>query len=364
MSKELQPNRELAAHVNAAAVSVEETRVVAEVQARILAAKKFPRNEALAYQRIIEACQRKEFCEGATYMFGRGGASVSGLSIRAAEEFARLWGNIDAQIIELSRKNGVSEMKAIAFDLETNVSNSKIFTVEHVRDTRSGRTQLTDARDVYEMNANLGSRRLRACILALLPEWVLDAAEAQIKKTLAGQTDVPLPDRIARMLTLFSNYGITAAHIEARAGKKIGDFFPEDLAEYVAVFNSIKDGMAKASDFFEVKQPQSGVSAALEQLAKKSMQDGAQASETETAEYTEVKQPSRAERLLKAFAPYNVTAETICNYFDAPNLEALTDEDFAEIGRKYSAIKSGSISAADAFDPLYNPPSGTEFAPE
>ena len=133
------PHRELAEHANAGAVTIEEARAIAQVQAAIISAKKFPRNEVVAFQKIRELCGRYPFAESATYSFQRGFDErgrpnlIKGLSIRAAEEFARIWGNIQFGIVELSRKGGTSEMLAYAYDLETNTRSESTFTVEHAK---------------------------------------------------------------------------------------------------------------------------------------------------------------------------------------------------------------------------------------
>lgn len=255
------PHRELAEHANAGAVTIEEARAIAQVQAAIISAKKFPRNEMIAFQKIKEICGRYAFAESATYSFQRGFDErgrpnlVKGLSIRAAEEFARIWGNIQFGMKELSRKGGTSEMLAYAYDLETNTLSDSVFTVEHVRDTKQGRKTLTDSRDIYELNANLSSRRLRARILSLIPMYILEAAEEIIAKTVAaGAGDVPLSDRIANMLGAFAKLGVKAEHLEKYFEKDIKDFFPEDLAQCIAIFNSIKEGATTPADWFDVKR--------------------------------------------------------------------------------------------------------------
>jgi hypothetical protein len=48
--------------------------------------------------------------ETAFYSYPRGGQTVSGASIRFAEELARCWGNIEYGIKELSRDKDKSEM--------------------------------------------------------------------------------------------------------------------------------------------------------------------------------------------------------------------------------------------------------------
>lgn len=144
-------------------------RQAQEVQAAMVIAKRFPRNEVDSFNRILRSCQRKSLAETATYEYPRGGAKVTGPSIRLAEAMAQNWGNIDFGITELEQSNGESQVMAYAWDLETNTRQTKIFTVPHIRGTKKGNIPLTDPRDIYEMVANQGARRLRACILGIIP---------------------------------------------------------------------------------------------------------------------------------------------------------------------------------------------------
>ena len=173
-------------HVSAGTVSIESERAIAEAQGALVVAKRFPRDEAKAFARVMDACRRPSLAAVAMYAFPRGGETISGPSIRLAEELARSWGNIDFGLRELSRKDGVSEMEAYAWDLETNTKSAQRFTVRHVRDTRQGQKVLTDERDIYELTANQGGRRLRARILAVIPPDLVDAAVEECRRTMAG----------------------------------------------------------------------------------------------------------------------------------------------------------------------------------
>lgn len=251
----------LAEHVNAGTIEIESSRAIAEAQGKLVIAKRFPRDEARAYAKIIESCKRRGLAEEATYAFPRGGQTVSGPSIRLAEELARTWGNIDYGIRELSRKDGVSEMEAYAWDLETNTSSSQKFTVRHIRDTRGGGQALTDERDIYELTANQGARRLRARILAILPPDIVEAALVECKKTLAGNNEVPIADRVRRMVRSFEKYGVSAAMIEARLGHSMDNTLPDELAELHEIFNSLKNGVSKAGDWFGGAKPDPQIAA-------------------------------------------------------------------------------------------------------
>src|SRR5574340_1669066 len=164
-------------------------REVAEVQGAIVLAKKFPRNQIEAMDRILNACQRPSLAEGALYSYARGGTDITGPSIRLAEVAAQNWGNLQFGIRELEQRNGESTVEAYAWDMETNVRQAKVFQVAHKRHTKKGSYQLEDPRDIYEMVANQGARRLRACILAVIPGDVTEAAVAQCEATMKSKAD-------------------------------------------------------------------------------------------------------------------------------------------------------------------------------
>ena len=250
--------RALAPGVNAGAVSIESDRAIAEAQGRLTIAKRFPRDEAKAYKAVMEACSRPSLADAAAYAYPRAGQTVTGPSIRLAEELARCWGNISYGITELSRGEGYSEMEAWASDDEANVRTSQKFTVRHIRDTKGGGKALSDERDVYELTANMGGRRLRARILAVIPTHIKDDAVETCRRTLAGKIDEPLPDRINKAVVVFARMGVTSEKIEARFGKPVSQMTPDDLADLRAILNSVKDNAAKVEDFFPAPQLTTG----------------------------------------------------------------------------------------------------------
>lgn len=247
-------SRTLAGHVNAATVAIESERAVAEAQGKLVIAKRFPRDEAKAFNKVLEACSRHSLASVAMYSYPRGGQTVSGPSIRMAEELARCWGNLDYGIRELSRRDRESEMEAYCWDMETNVISSQKFTVKHIRDRQQGAKELTDERDIYEITANMGGRRLRARILAILPPDLVDAAVSRCRATMAGNSEQPLVDRIRRMGEAFAKMQITTDMIEKRLGHKLGETTPDELADMMGIYQSIKDGMSGISDWFGAGQ--------------------------------------------------------------------------------------------------------------
>jgi hypothetical protein len=240
-------------NVNQGSAQVEEARAIAQQQASYIIAASRPRDMAKCYAEIITSCKRKKLAENAIYAFPRAGATVSGPSIRLAEEIARCWGNLDYGIIELSQGAGFSEMMAYAIDLETNTRRSTTFVVKHERGTRAGMQVLTDPRDVYEINANMGARRLRAMLLSIIPSDVVDDAVAQCLATQKGPEDVPLEDRIKKLVSAFKDIGVSAARIEARIGRPVGTMTQDEVVEFRNIMRSIKSDVAKTEDFFPLE---------------------------------------------------------------------------------------------------------------
>ena len=243
-------------HDASTAISAETAKAVQEVQAALVIAKKFPRDQNEAYSRIMTACGRKALAENALYAYPKGGQVVTGPSIRLAEMLVQNWGNIDFGIRELSQADGVSEVEAYCWDMQTNSRSRKTFHVKHIRYSKAkGNVDLTDPRDIYEMTANQGARRLRACILAVIPGDVVEAAVEQCEATLNGVSDEPIEDRIKKLVHAFKSLGVSKGMLEARLGHKIEATINAELTTLRTIFKSLKDGMASRDDFFDVEGP-------------------------------------------------------------------------------------------------------------
>jgi hypothetical protein len=169
---------------------------------------------------------------------------------------AQSWGNLDCGVREVSQANGVSIAEAYAIDLQTNTRVTKVFHVPHTRDTKKGKQKLTDSRDIYELVANQGARRLRACILAIIPGDVVEAAVAQCRKTLET-SEIPMSEQIKRLVVAFDEIGVKVEHLEARLGHNLDATVPQEIVTLRGIFKSIKDGMSNREDFFDAfKKPE------------------------------------------------------------------------------------------------------------
>ena len=253
-------------NINQGTVAIEASRAIAEAQGKLVIAKRFPRDEVQAYAKAMEACQRPTMAEKAFYSFPRGNQTVEGPTIRFAEELARCWGNIDYGIKELSQDDGKSEMQAYAWDLETNAQSVQNFTNPHQREVGKKMQTLTSQRDIYENNANMATRRLRSRLLAILPSWFVEDAIAECKKTLAGHNELPLVDRVKKMVVQFAKFGVTQEQIEKRLKRKVDTMTSEDFVEYIGIFNAIKNGESKIAEWFEAETVASDLTNALNEV--------------------------------------------------------------------------------------------------
>lgn len=233
-----------------APAGVEQQRAIAEVQASMIIARANPRNERHALDKILNACQRKRLAEVSVYSYSRGGSEISGPSIRLAEALAQYWGNIQFGIREIEQRNGESVVQAFAWDLETNVRREMTFSVPHVRHTRQGAKRLSDPRDIYELVANNGARRLRSCILAVIPGDIIDEAVDQCEVTIKANADTS-PEGVQKMVNAFLEFGVVQQQIEQRIQRRLDSIQPAQVVSLKKVYASLRDGMSSVADWFE-----------------------------------------------------------------------------------------------------------------
>lgn len=265
-----------------ALVEVEQQRAIAEVQSAIILAKRFPRNQIEAMDRILVACQRPTLAEQALYSYSRGGSDITGPSIRMAEAIAQSWGNLQFGIRELSQSNGESTVEAYAWDVETNTRQVKIFQVPHARYTKSsGLKKLEDPRDIYEAIANQGARRLRACILGIIPGDVVEAAVNQCEDTLKAKADTS-PEALKKLVAAFEGFKVTKEQIEKRIQRHLDAITPAQIVSLRKIYNSLKDGMSSPADWFEVEAaPEQVKSSNVNDSLKNKLRDRKKPSEVE-----------------------------------------------------------------------------------
>lgn len=228
-------------------------RAVAEIQAQVFMAKQFPRDENQARARILRSCQRPGLASKAIYTYPKGGQRVSGPSIRLAEAMAQAWGNLDFNTVILEQRENESVCLSYCWDVETNTRASRSFIVPHKISTKQGERVLTDPREIYELAANQGARRLRACILSIIPGDIVDEAIDACNKTLSGNSKKPLIDRLRELADRFMNYySVPLSSIERYFGYPLDSFTEMDGITLAGIYTALRDGASSREDYFQL----------------------------------------------------------------------------------------------------------------
>lgn len=278
---------DLVARGSQVAIEAERSRAIQKVQASLAIAKRFPRDQIEAMKRIMVECQRPALAEKAEYLYPRGGEKVKGPTIRLAEVIARHWGNCKYGFRELEQTKGSSTVEAYCWDLETNTEVTREFTVSHSLKAKGQIKTLSDPRDIYEMVANQSQRRVRACILEIIPGDVVDKALLVARSTLQKGSGEPMIDQVTRLVLNFSKLSVPKEAIEKFLGHKAEDINTEEMADLIAIYNSIKEGASRRSDWFKLSEPTDGGKAAEldEKLAAAKKSDATPSDEADSFEF-------------------------------------------------------------------------------
>jgi len=239
------------------ATAVEQARAVAEVQAAIVVAQQCPRSMSNALATMRESCAQQALAERAFFRYNRAGSAITGPTVHLARELARCFGNVQYGIAELRRDDarGESEMVAFAWDVQMNTRSSNTFVVKHGRDTtKDGIKPLLNLRDIYENNANMGARRLREQIFAILPTWFTEEAKDLCTATLRNGGGKPLAQRIADAIKVFDALGVSADQLEQKQGRAPDKWTEHDVAALGVAYKSIQRGEITIDEEFPTQR--------------------------------------------------------------------------------------------------------------
>jgi hypothetical protein len=242
---------------SASVTASEQTRAMQEVQASILMAMRYPRDEDTCRVAILKACERSGLAEEAQYVYPKGGLKVTGPSIRLMEECARHWKHLAYgwKIIQESPKGAT--VMAFAWDMQANNRTTIEFYVEYTRKAKGVFNRIDDPREQYEHVANMSSRRVRACLQRIIPAHIVDEAIGQCDKTLNASAKV---DQKA-LLDSFGKLGVSKEMIEKRIGHNIDAVTQQEVVNLKKIFTSLRDGFAPLSQYFECNESGPGNSA-------------------------------------------------------------------------------------------------------
>lgn len=232
-------------------IGIEESRAIAESQAGFVIAKRFPRNREQAKLAIMRECESVRLAEEAEFAFPKGNKTVHGASIRLLEVIAQNWGNISSGVRELEVRDDDTLMQAFAYDLETNAREERMFTVPNFIMLKGGqRKYLEDPRDLYELRANMGARRKRACLEAVIPRHIIDEAVDICRDTVIEKGTPVTPENIEKMVAAFEEIGVTEEMLELRQQKKLKALTGPEFRALKRIYKGIEDGITTTDKVF------------------------------------------------------------------------------------------------------------------
>jgi DNA-binding transcriptional MerR regulator len=220
-----------------------------EIQSAIVLAKRFPRDEDQAFQKLMKACNRSSFAEDAEYSFPRGGQAVKGPSVFLAREAARVWTNIRYGLTITRDDQNSRQIQAWAWDLET---NTKISAEDDFRKLifRKGKGWIEpDERDLRELTNRRGAILIRNCVLQILPKDLIEDALETCRTTLRSNAAKDPDATRKKILLAFSELNVTAEMLAAYLGHPVAQSSPAEMADLRAVYKSISDGNTTWSDY-------------------------------------------------------------------------------------------------------------------
>ena len=201
------------------------------MEARVLIAKRFPRDEDTAYQKIAHACAHPKFAKNARYAYKQGMKKddkgrwvpniASGPTIKLMKSIAAYWGNLEWGHFITGQNEEGALIRAFAWDLETNVRTEREHFVARVVDRKiDGETkQVKPAERAWrETIGNIGSRLARTMLERVIPDHIVQDARDRCLDTLAKQ-DSEDPDAVLKkILVSFDELRVPASELERFPG--------------------------------------------------------------------------------------------------------------------------------------------------
>ena len=316
------------------------SRQFAEVKGMIELARMFPRNENDAFKHMRRVCKRPRFADDSLYAFPRGDKIVSGPSIRLIEALVRGFRNIDYGFRIMEMRDDRSLVEAFAWDTENNIKARREFWVMHIRETKSGNYPITSPRDIYELCANMAQRRVRACVMEMLPVDLIEEAIQIVKKTMAGGDGMPFEDRVRNMVLAFGELGVSEKMIEGFLGHSLKAIVVEEMPRLRQVCNSIRDGLAKRDDFFDVPPPSADIPEPKDKATKTEVVPGDSMSDEDRAVLEKAKkkmEDKRAEETKQEPESVNEGADDTVSEPADGNGKPMSQEEMEEIQAREKA---------------------------
>lgn len=232
----------------------------AEIEAAYVMAYQRPRLVDQARVKVLEACKRPTFAKAAVYSKPQGDKRIEGLSIRAAEEALRCWGNVRVSTAVTLETDSIRKIRVTVSDLENNISFGGEFTLNKTveRSNGAGREILgqrlnTNNQTVFivratedEMlvkTASTVSKAIRTHGLRLIPADIQEEMIAACRATSrdSGAVD-PLAEKKKVIDGFFFNLRVPPNELEQYLGYPVSQLNDAGLVDLREVYVTVDEG--------------------------------------------------------------------------------------------------------------------------
>lgn len=226
------------------------------IQAAVVLAHRFKRNEEACWEALMRSCKRPSFAEGTVYDFPRGNTRVIGPSVKMAREAARIWGNIRTGIDILydepgdgtTENPGLRRIRGWAWDLQTNRHAAYEDSFLKLIQRKAGWI-VPDERDLRELTNRRGAMCERNAMLAIIPTDLIDDGMATAAATVESRANDDPEHEKKKLIMAFSRLNITPEMLEEYLGHQITQVAPQELATLREIWTSINDGNSTWAEY-------------------------------------------------------------------------------------------------------------------
>jgi hypothetical protein len=231
----------------------------AKIEAAYTVALARPRDLDTVRVRLLEACRRPGFAEQAMYAKPVGQEKIRGLSVRFAEEAARLLGNLQAEDQTIYDDVTQRIVQVSVIDLETNYVTGKQVVIDKTVERKSskGRVVLDERTNSYgdrvyvvlatedelaNKQAAAVAKAKRNLLIEMIPGDITSEARAAIKATVDGQIAADPAAARKAVADGFARLGIRPDALAAYLGHQLEQSSPREIADLRDVWSALNQG--------------------------------------------------------------------------------------------------------------------------
>lgn len=242
-------------------------QVTAELQAQMLWAVKFPRDEERAFNTVMQRCKSFTFADKGTYELERKNKrtgevkKIRGLGTDLASEALKHWKNVRISTDLVSETDDSLLLTVSAYDLEANLKIPEMVFVSKTIEkswTEDGQVVISErvnsnGKRVYVVRATdeelrikiaaVVSKARRNVILRLIRSDYLEAwlEQAMETKAVEAEKQAKTKEGKEKLLRAFSDLGITQGQLEEYLEHPFGGLTSEEWVHLRGVYRSVKD---------------------------------------------------------------------------------------------------------------------------